>query len=128
MVTSTRSDGDQNDEAITPILDSEASTNDEDKKESCWGWVVVMACFLCNTVIDGLGYSFGVLLSPMQKELNVGIGEVAFVGSILTGVIMLSAPVASIFVNRSVSLDYSTFQDSSTFNTYGLFSCPSVNC
>ena len=29
------------------------------------------ASFLCNMVIDGLGYSFGVLLEPIQREFQV---------------------------------------------------------
>ena len=52
-----------------------------------WAWVVVLgeflstilhnlsfcvsASFLCNMVIDGLGYSFGVLLEPIQREFKV---------------------------------------------------------
>ena len=31
----------------------------------------VSASFLCNMVIDGLGYSFGVLLEPIQREFKV---------------------------------------------------------
>ena len=31
------------------------------------------ASFLCNMVIDGLGYSFGVLLEPIQREFQVKI-------------------------------------------------------
>ena len=31
------------------------------------------ASFLCNMVIDGLGYSFGVLLEPIQKEFQVKV-------------------------------------------------------
>ena len=25
-----------------------------------WGWVIVVASFLCNMVLDGIGYSFGI--------------------------------------------------------------------
>lgn len=73
---------------------------EEEVKECWWGWVVVLASFLCNMVIDGIGYSFGVLLEPVQSEFDSGVGKVAFVGSILTGVILLSAPVAAAMVNR----------------------------
>ena len=63
---------------------------EEEVKECWWGWVVVLASFLCNMVIDGMGYSFGVLLEPVQNEFDSGVGKVAFVRSILTGVILLS--------------------------------------
>ena len=33
--------------------------------------VFLAASFLCNMVIDGLGYSFGVLLEPIQREFQV---------------------------------------------------------
>ena len=68
--------------------------NDEDEndevEEGCMGWFVVLASFLCNMVIDGIGYSFGVLLQPLKEEFQAGAGAVAFVGSILAGVIMLT--------------------------------------
>ena len=78
--------------------------NDEDEndkvEEGCMGWFVVLASFLCNMVIDGIGYSFGVLLQPLKEEFQAGAGAVAFVGSILAGVIMLTGPVAAVSVNR----------------------------
>lgn len=27
-----------------------------------WGWVVVFSFFMCNLIVDGFGYFFGVLL------------------------------------------------------------------
>merc|ERR1719318_1525606 len=84
-----------------PIIRSDERGEREDEiEESWWGWLVVLASFLCNMVIDGMGYSFGVLLEPMRVEFDSGVGKAAFVGSILTGVILLSAPVASALVNR----------------------------
>ena len=60
---------------------------DEDMDGGGWAWVVVLgeflstilhnlsfcvsASFLCNMVIDGLGYSFGVLLELIQTEFKV---------------------------------------------------------
>jgi len=68
--------------------------------EGGWAWVVVLASFLCNMVIDGLGYSFGVLLEPIQREFKAGSGSASFVGSILAGVILLTGPIAAFGVNR----------------------------
>jgi len=65
-----------------------------------WAWVVVLASFLCNMVIDGLGYSFGVLLEPIQREFQAGSGSASFVGSILAGVILLTGPLAAAAINR----------------------------
>ena len=91
----------------------------EEEEESWYGWLVVAASFLCNMVIDGMGYSFGVMLQPLMAEfqvrdwsgeggratlscdwLQVGAGQVSFVGSLLNGVVMLSAPAAAASINR----------------------------
>ena len=98
-------DMEEDNQESAPILRNyderrDVEEEDEVQEESWWGWLVVLASFLCNMVIDGMGYSFGVLLEPMRDEFNSGVGKVAFVGSILTGVILLSAPVASALVNR----------------------------
>ena len=44
-----------------------------------WGWVVVAASFLCNMVLDGIGYSFGILLVPLMKHYNEGKGTISMV-------------------------------------------------
>jgi len=108
------------DEECVPILDSGAMVVGKEKREKGgkeykgkkeeegegqieeggWGWVVVMASFLCNMVIDGIGYSFGVMLQPINAEFKSGIAYVAFVGSILAGVILLTGPLAAIAINR----------------------------
>jgi len=80
--------------------ESDGKVDDEVQEEGWWGWLVVLASFLCNMVIDGMGYSFGVLLEPMRMEFKTGAGSVAFVGSILAGVIMLTAPIAAASINR----------------------------
>ena len=96
-------------EELSPILSEQNCENEgndiqeirnTEEKEDWYGWVVVGASFLCNMVIDGMGYSFGVMLEPLMREFHVGAGEVAFVGSILNGVVMLSAPIAAACINR----------------------------
>ena len=96
-------------ESRVPILQSnsykeenEEETNEHE--EQCYGWIVVFASFLCNMVIDGIGYSFGILLDPLREEFKAGAGSVAFVGSILAGVIMLVGPVAATADNRYLSI------------------------
>ena len=58
--------------------DPEEEDRDSDQEEETWyGWLVVGASFLCNMVIDGMGYSFGVMLQPLMHEFHVGADEVA---------------------------------------------------
>merc|ERR1719420_594041 len=61
-----------------------------------WWWQLAS----CNMVLDGIGYSFGILLVPLMKHYNEGKGTISMVGSILAGVIMLVGPIASILVNK----------------------------
>ena len=62
VVSETRSDG-------TPV-----------PPDGGWGWVVVIAGFLCNMVLDGIGYSFGILLNPLMEHYGVGKGLMSLVG------------------------------------------------
>ena len=75
------------------VRESDVDEAESDTLEEGWlGWFVVLASFLCNMVIDGMGYSFGVLLEPLKEDFQTGAGSVAVVGSILAGVIMLTGP------------------------------------
>ena len=96
----TSENNDENERLRNENVDNNDTVENDEDGESWYGWVVVAACFLCNMVIDGMGYSFGVMLQPLMHEFHVGAGQVAFVGSILNGVVMLSAPVAAACINR----------------------------
>jgi len=65
-----------------------------------WGWVVVAASFLCNMILDGIGYSFGILLEPLMTHYGVGKGVMSMVGSVLAGVILLVGPIAATLVTK----------------------------
>jgi len=65
-----------------------------------WGWAIVGASFLCNMVLDGIGYSFGILLEPLMEHYKAGKGIISMVGSILAGVIMLVGPISSYLVGK----------------------------
>jgi len=66
-----------------------------------WGWVIVAASFLCNMVLDGIGYSFGIFVKPLEAHFEgAGKGKISLVGSILAGFIMLVGPISSVMVNK----------------------------
>ena len=57
----------------------------------CAGRVTISCCqlevkklfrFLCVMVLDGISYSFGVFLGPLQKELGGSTGIVSMGGSL----------------------------------------------
>lgn len=65
-----------------------------------YGWVIVFASFMCNMVVDGTAYSFGILLPELVKEYGATKSKTALVGSLLPGTTMLVGPLVSIFVNK----------------------------
>jgi len=65
-----------------------------------WGWVVCIASFLCNMILDGTAYIFGILLPHLVKEFKSDRSTVSWVGSLLCGMYMLSGPVVGGLVNR----------------------------
>ena len=65
-----------------------------------WGWVVVAASFLCNLIVDGIAYTFGVLLPALASHYQSDLTSTAWVGSLLCGVYMLSGPLVGGLVNK----------------------------
>lgn len=65
-----------------------------------WGWFVMIASFLCNTVVDGIVFSAGMFLDPIRNEFGVGKAEVALVSSLLGGFYLLTGPFVSALANR----------------------------
>lgn len=45
---------------------------------------------MCNMIVDGIAYTFGIFLTEFVKEFNEGKGKVAWVGSLLSGMYLLA--------------------------------------
>lgn len=45
----------------------------------------MIASFLCNMIVDGIAYTFGVFLNEFVVYYGEGPGKVAWVGSLLSG-------------------------------------------
>lgn len=41
-----------------------------------WGWVVMMASFCCNVVVDGIVFSAGMFVDPIRFEFNASKARV----------------------------------------------------
>ena len=55
-----------------------------------WGWVVVLAGFMVHFLLDGINYTFGIMLPPIVEDFNSEPETVVWAGSLLIGVNMLS--------------------------------------
>ncbi|XP_048777915.1 monocarboxylate transporter 12-like [Ostrea edulis] len=65
-----------------------------------WGWVIVLSSFMCNMIVDGLGYSFGVLLPKWVEVFDETRGTVSLVGSLLCGIYLCAGPIVSGLTNK----------------------------
>ncbi|KAL4709454.1 hypothetical protein ACJJTC_019751 [Scirpophaga incertulas] len=65
-----------------------------------YGWVVVFASFMCNLVVDGIAYTFGIFLPELVTYFGEGKGKTAWVGSLLSGVYLAAGPVVSALCNK----------------------------
>ena len=55
-----------------------------------WGWVICFSSFMCNLILDGIAYTFGVLLEPLVVAFDANRSTISWVGSILCGVYLMS--------------------------------------
>lgn len=61
---------------------------------------------MCNMIVDGIAYTFGVFLGEFVTYFGEGKGKVAWVGSLLSGVYLS----AGIFIsNRKMMETFSIF-------------------
>lgn len=65
-----------------------------------WGWVVMIASFFCNFMVDGVILSCGALMPAIKKEFNATEGQVAPINSLLAGFYLLLGPIASALANK----------------------------
>lgn len=60
--------------------------------------MIVLASFLCNMVVDGIAYTFGVFLEEFVNHFGEGKGKVAWVGSLLSGMYLTCGKIFDIFL------------------------------
>jgi MFS family permease len=65
-----------------------------------YGWVIVIASFMCNLVVDGIAYTFGIFLPVFVEHFKEDRGTVAWVGSLLTGMYLTVGPIVSALCNK----------------------------
>ncbi|CAF2338425.1 unnamed protein product [Rotaria sp. Silwood2] len=65
-----------------------------------FGWIVLIACFLINLIIDGFLYAFGAISDDLKTYYKCQEWAVSLVISLACGFYLLSAPVASALCNK----------------------------
>uniref|UniRef100_A0AC35U6L3 MFS domain-containing protein n=1 Tax=Rhabditophanes sp. KR3021 TaxID=114890 RepID=A0AC35U6L3_9BILA len=70
-----------------------------------YGWVIVIAAFLSNMIVDGVASSFGTLIDPFQKAFGSSKALTSLIGSLLVGSYLLVGPIVGGLVNKYGSRD-----------------------
>ncbi|XP_060584274.1 monocarboxylate transporter 13-like [Ruditapes philippinarum] len=70
------------------------------RQDGGWGWIVAIATFLCNVIIDGVKYSFGIIFVELVNTFKGTKSQTSWIMSIQIGVMLLSGPVVAALVNR----------------------------
>lgn len=65
-----------------------------------YGWVIVLAAFFSNLVVDGVCTCFTEFKSAYSQHFNASDASTALIGSLLIGVYLLVGPVAGGLVNK----------------------------
>nr|CAH0110447.1 unnamed protein product [Daphnia galeata] len=65
-----------------------------------WGWVVMMASFCCNIIVDGIIFSFGLVVTNLAESFEVPVSTVSWVASLLAGFYLLAGPFVSSLATR----------------------------
>ncbi|CAF0941506.1 unnamed protein product [Rotaria sordida] len=65
-----------------------------------FGWVVLIACFLINMIIDGFLYAFGAISDDLKQHFACKEWAVSLVIAIACSCYLLSAPLASALCNK----------------------------
>ncbi|KAL7736910.1 hypothetical protein ACLKA6_008785 [Drosophila palustris] len=68
--------------------------------DSGWAWVVMVASFLCCTVIDGIVFCSASIQEPLMKEFQVSKFTASWVSSLLSGCYLMAGPFVSALANR----------------------------
>ena len=55
-----------------------------------WGWVIVLCCFLCNGMVDGMCSTFGIFLPHFLDAFGDSRAKTTIAGSLMAGGFMLT--------------------------------------
>lgn len=65
-----------------------------------WGWIVMVASFSCNLIVDGIVMSAGGFKKPIADEFNVSESAATLVCSLLGGFYLIAGPFVSAMANK----------------------------
>lgn len=106
MAIKEKNGGDQETKNGSEFLSNSTTSDDEitayipTPPDGGWGWMIVASSFLCNVVVDGIGYSFGIFLPVFIEYFNETRSKVSLVGSLLCGTCLCAGPIVGGLTNK----------------------------
>jgi len=79
---------------------NQTETEKTDLPDGGWAWLVVFGSFMSNVVLDGISFSFGILLIPLIKNFNSTRSVISNGGSLMNAVEGISGPIAGALINK----------------------------
>ena len=76
------------------------SKKEQDPPDGGWGWLVCIACLVGNLINGAISLSFGIILPSLKIHFDEGTGLISFVGSLLSGLVLMTMPLAAIVANK----------------------------
>lgn len=87
----------------TTSSSSSSSSSDEtsilQSPDGGWGWMVVVASFTANMIVDGLCFGFGILFTEFLEIFGESKFKTAWIGSLFVSMPAICGPIASIVTN-----------------------------
>ena len=62
-----------------------------------WGWMVVVATFVSNLIVDGVAYTFGIIMPELINYFGSSKGKTALVGSMVSGFYLIVGNSSVVF-------------------------------
>jgi len=65
-----------------------------------YGWIVMLSSFGIHIIVDGIAFTFGVLYGEFLDYFGEGKGKTSFVGSVLSGVYLMSGSTFTVLLGH----------------------------
>lgn len=89
------------DKSQAPLNSTQEEEDDVPKApDGGYGWVVLLASFLISFIIDGVMYSFGLVLTRIREEFGVTEEKTNWLSSLNTGFLFCSGPIVAGLANQ----------------------------
>jgi MFS family permease len=80
--------------------DEEHGSKSKKLPDGGWAWMVVFGSFMCNVVLDGIAFSYGILLKPLLESFDSSRSIMSNGGSLMFGFYLLSSPISGVLINK----------------------------